>query len=121
MQFFFINNSRIRFVITNGSANTYSQQLDNYFDTDWVYVTIVGDGTKVIYYRNGIFFQTGSNLGTLSTGNSTRTLFIGGVSNLTASFLWNGNISQTSIYNRDLTGEEILQNYNTTKIRFGLI
>ena len=32
----------------------------------------------------------------------------------------NGNIAQTSIYNRALTAAEVLQNYNTTKSRFGL-
>jgi hypothetical protein len=31
-----------------------------------------------------------------------------------------GNISETTIYNRALTQEEVLQNYNATKSRFGL-
>ncbi len=34
--------------------------------------------------------------------------------------LFNGNIAQASIYNKALTAEEILQNYNATKSRFGL-
>jgi hypothetical protein len=33
---------------------------------------------------------------------------------------FNGDIYQTSIYNRALTSEEILQNYNATKSRFNL-
>jgi hypothetical protein len=114
--------NRIRFVITNGSGSSvFSQQYDNYFlDDNWVFVTIVGNGTNVIYYKNGTLFQNGPNLGTLATGDSTRTLSVGRVTNLTASFLWSGNISQTSIYNRTLTATEILTIYNSTKQRFGL-
>ena len=33
---------------------------------------------------------------------------------------FNGNIYQTSIYNRALTAQEVLQNYNATKARYGL-
>ncbi|WKZ25203.1 MAG: LamG domain-containing protein [Patescibacteria group bacterium] len=33
---------------------------------------------------------------------------------------FNGNISQVQIYNRALSAEEVLQNYNATKARFGL-
>jgi hypothetical protein len=112
---------RIRFVITNGTDNVFSQQYDNYFlDNNWVFVTIVGNGTNVIYYRNGTLFQNGPNLGTLATGNSTRTLSVGRVTNLTPSFLWSGNISQTSIYNRALTATEISTIYNATRSRYGI-
>jgi hypothetical protein len=112
---------RIRFVITNGTNNVFSQQYDNYFlDDNWVFVTIVGNGTNVIYYRNGTLFQNGPNLGTLSTGDSTRTLSIGRVNNLTLSLLWSGNISQTSIYDIALTSGEISTIYNATRSRYGL-
>lgn len=113
--------NRIRFVITNGSGTSvFSQQYDNYFlDDNWVFVTIVGNGTNVLYYRNGSLFQTGPNLGTLSEGDSTRTLNIGKVNNL-VSLLWSGNISQTSIYDIDLTSTEISTIYNATKTRYGL-
>ena len=33
---------------------------------------------------------------------------------------WNGKISTTQIYNRALSAQEVLQNYNATKGRFGL-
>ena len=32
----------------------------------------------------------------------------------------NGNIYTTQIYNRALSAQEVLQNYNATKTRFGL-
>lgn len=113
--------NRIRFVITNGGGNVFSQQWDNYFlDDDWVFVTIVGNGTNVIYYRNGTLFQNGASLGTLATGDSTRTLSVGRVTNLSSSFFWSGNISQASIYDRTLTSTEISTIYNATKSRYGL-
>ena len=33
---------------------------------------------------------------------------------------FDSNISQVSMYNRALTAQEILQNYNATKRRYGL-
>ena len=111
----------IRVVITNGSGTNslFTQQINNYFlNDDWVFVTIVGEGTKVIFYRNGSLFQNGSNLGTLSTGDSTRTLSVGRVNGTT--LWWSGNISQTSIYDTSLTSTEILTIYNATKSRYGL-
>ena len=110
----------IRFVITNGSGTImFTQQINNYFlNDDWVFVTIVGDGTKVIFYKNGSLFQNGNNLGTLSTGDSTRTLSVGRVNGTT--LWWSGNISQTSIYDIDLSSTEISTIYNATKSRYGL-
>jgi len=35
-------------------------------------------------------------------------------------FYFNGNISTTQIYNRELSDAEVLQNYNAQKGRFGL-
>lgn len=61
--------------------------------------------------------------------NSTTSNFVGGNgSNLIiGKFLgcalineWLGKISITKIYNRELTADEVLQNYNTTKTRFDL-
>jgi len=39
---------------------------------------------------------------------------------LTIGHLFNGYIANIRIYNRTLSGEEILQNYNATRTRFGL-
>ena len=42
------------------------------------------------------------------------------VSNVTAGVSYEGNISQVKIYNRALSPQEVLQNYNATKSRYGL-
>jgi len=60
----------------------------------------------------------------------SRTIFFGsGVSSQTNLYIGNriqldspmkGNIASTRVYNRGLSATEILQNYNSTKTRFGL-
>jgi hypothetical protein len=88
--------------------------------TDWVNVVIVGNGVTNQFYRNGVIFGASSNTSTLSTGDSSFSLGVGFVKNATTTWLWNGNISQVSIYNRALSASEVLQNYNVLKGRYGL-
>ena len=66
-------------------------------------------------YRDGIADST-SNTVTSNTLTSAGLLI--GFSG--AGFYLNGNIGQVQIYNKALTQQEILQNYNATKGRFGL-
>jgi hypothetical protein len=76
------------------------------------------DGANLKLYENGILRQTGSPF-TSNVSNSATNLEIGrgsGVNN----FVWNGNISQVSIYNRALTAAEVQQNYNALKGRYGI-
>jgi len=53
-----------------------------------------------------------------STPPTNAPLWIGGWGNI--GFVLNCNIAQTLIYNRALTAQEVLQNYNATKGRYGL-
>lgn len=67
-------------------------------------------------YLNGILENSVSSTeGIIGVGILT----IGRAGSFPALYL-SGNISNTSIYNRALSSSEILQNYNTTKSRFGL-
>ena len=75
-------------------------------------------------YVNGILNTTYTAAFTASILQTTP--IIGGRTNgggsptpVNADFL-NGRIYTTQIYNRALSSQEILQNYNTTKTRFGL-
>jgi hypothetical protein len=77
--------------------------------------------TTVAVYINGILNNT-NNSPVLQTGAITY-LYNSAYSTLgtlTPSSYFNGNIYQTSIYNRALSATEVLQNYNATKTRFGL-
>lgn len=69
-------------------------------------------------YLNGILRYSTTGQNTVSVNSNLFGGFRLG-QNSGARDLW-GNISQTQIYNRALTPEEILQNYNATKSRFNL-
>ena len=95
--------------------------IDNFFTntTDWHHVAIVHNPSvspQIVCYRNGEQFLT-------STGNSTplywqaATLFIG---YRTASEYFDGDISIVKLYNRDLSANEIKQNFEATRGRYGI-
>jgi hypothetical protein len=88
----------------------------------WNYQTIVVDRStqQIIFYYNG--YQTGNRVnitdtGTIDPGSGYR-YWIGG--DLGGAPM-NGNIPILRQYNRALTAAEILQNYNDTKTRFGIL
>ena len=79
----------------------------------WYYFSYIADGSNYNLYINGDF--------------KTQIAYNGVISNYDRIFLAtqgtepaNINLSNASIYNRALTSQEILQNYNATKTRFGL-
>jgi hypothetical protein len=75
------------------------------------------DGSVKRLYINGILESSSS----ISNGinNTSTSGSIGYVQNLNAQY-FNGRIACTRVYNRALSAQEILQNYNATKTRFGL-
>lgn len=111
---------RLRYALTDGTVSILVVNAGDYFlDSSWIFSTLVGNGTNSILYKNGIQFSVSSNFGTLSTGDSTRALAIGKANDI-STLEWQGNVSQVQIYNRALTAQEVLQNYNATKGRFNL-
>ena len=69
---------------------------------------------------NGILQGTSSSVSTSSINDSSNQLSIGRVGEYNADY-WNGKISSVKIYKgKGLTAEEVEQNYNALKGRFGL-
>jgi hypothetical protein len=85
----------------------------------WQNLTYIKNGTSIIGYLNGIqnFTSTAGNANI--SYQSDRNLRIGGVV-FSLERNYKGNIASTQIYNRVLSATEVLQNYNSTKTRFGL-
>lgn len=73
--------------------------------------------TQVSLFLNGTLIQTQNIIGTPITPYANDPISIGGYG---TNVRFNGNIYQTSIYSRALSAQEILQNYNATKSRYGL-
>lgn len=102
------------------SNNIYTAAGMNYVSNDpnlttnqWVFLTVVRSATSVSLYKNGVSIGSGSMITT--AGNVIKGIgsYYGGGFNL------NGKISSVNVYNRNLSASEILQNFNTTKTRFG--
>jgi len=92
----------------------------------WINIAVTRNGNTVTLYTNGEILpgRNGANpatIGTLSGGTPDLIIgkqFIGNFVNQT--FFMNGLISNFLLYNRSLSANEVSQNYNAHKSRFGL-
>jgi len=85
---------------------------------NWYYGGFTCDNTTIRLYLNNT--QQGTSDVSSITLNTTGSLFIGRRADGVNLNYFNGKISIAQIYNRALTAQEVLQNYNATKSRFGL-
>ena len=84
----------------------------------WKNLQIAYDGnTTCRVYEAGILVTTKTLGGQLNTVLSSN-VQIGAITSL--SHYFNSNISQVSMYNRALSQQEILQNFNATRFRYGV-
>lgn len=103
-------------VIVNSTA--FSMTLNTWYQI--VYVWTNSGGTKTLQT-----FINGSSIGTVnhsfsSVLNSSNNLFLGSYNGGEYSQYFNGRIGITRLYNLALTSNEVLQNYNTDKSKYGL-
>jgi hypothetical protein len=96
----------------------YCSKLVN--DNNWHHVAVViTNKVATAIFVDGISYSIlnggGSPITTISNSVNVR---IG--RDEANEYIFNGNISNTAIYNRALTAKEIKQNYNATKRRYGL-
>jgi len=85
-------------------------------DNEWNLISSVRSSTTHFLYKNNLVSST-SNTVSGTVLSSTAGMYIGAADNV-GSVPFNGRIGQILIYNRALTQQEILQNYNATKNRF---
>jgi hypothetical protein len=85
----------------------------------WCCLTGTFSGSPILYL-NGIPQTLGSTLLSINT-NTLNTIVIGDFTLIpTFLFPFNGNIAFVAFYNRALSPQEVLQNFNATRVRFGL-
>ena len=92
------------------------QSVTTFSLSTWYNATVTfntTDGMKL--YVNGTLDATYTTVKTAYTGNGSVNIASYGVGNLL-----NGRISKVYCYNRSLTAQEVLQNYNYDKSHFGL-
>lgn len=81
----------------------------------WVQLTATIGGNSVKIYLNGV--QVGT---TVTVSGNIKTIDSGFQIGVLGYSFFFGSVSTTQLYNRALSSEEILQNYNAVKTRFGL-
>jgi hypothetical protein len=81
----------------------------------WIHGTVVRNSNQLTVYGNS---QPGTPLTITNNLTSTFNFTIGNSG--TFEEPWGGNVSSVKVYNRALSAQQIQQNYNATKSRFGL-
>ena len=87
----------------------------NISDNTWKNIVASTSGSSALIYINGVLTNTFS-IGIMleTTPNFRLGSWYG------SDYFFTGNIATTQIYNRALTAQEVLQNFNAQKSRFGL-
>jgi hypothetical protein len=98
-----------------------NNSIKNFNDNVWFYASFRRSdfGTTLSLKINGVDRFTPVTFGS-PTFVGGETFHIGQRYNNNSSFPWKGNIANIKFYDKDLSDEEILQNFNAQKGRFGL-
>jgi hypothetical protein len=117
----FNSSNGLRFVIMRGNNSSVLDFNPTSFisTTDWVNIIMVGNGSTVTVYKNGSSFQTSTGMSNFPTGDSTRVLNVGRITSY-SSETFQGSISVSQIYNRALSADEVSQNFNALRGRYGI-
>jgi hypothetical protein len=108
-----------------GSIPTFSPPISspNVNNGLWYTVNTVvngGSNATIDFYINGKYYGQRSTSWGGSTRWPTNSVGLGRDNNSSSTSRYNGNIARFQIYNRALSAEEVLQNFNATKGRYGL-
>jgi len=121
----------IRWFVRDGSANNANADI---LDTTtvvankWYYVVGVREGTTVSLYINGNLNSTGTNSSLSDINISNGSFYFGTINTSAAPAInfWSdpnevdGKISSGQYYSRALRPDEIKQNFNATRSRYGI-
>jgi hypothetical protein len=99
---------------TSGTATLGAANSTQYIG-QWIYQVGTYNLTSTKLYINGVLVNSVVSSGSIPAAT---TLWIGGETG--RSFYLDGNVAIVKYYNRTLTAEEVLQNYNATRGRYGV-
>jgi hypothetical protein len=83
----------------------------------WVSLTITRDSNRRKLYVDGVLIS--ETVGVSPDASGTADLYIGADTNLNR-YYYNGKMKSITMYNRALTSDEVMSNYNADKLRFNL-
>lgn len=114
------NGTKFHFGINNSTTTSiFFDSTINFELNKWYYTTLTFTNIKLTGYVNGIESGNASFASPTSCYNNPYNVRLGSNEQGGGRF-WPGRISGVQFYNRVLSAEEVLQNYNATKGRFGL-
>lgn len=99
--------------LNSSSGNLMGSLGANINANEWTNVNFTRNGNNLICYKNGVSVSTVDSTNNFS---GTRNARIGG--GVVSVNTFQGSLPSFKIYNRALTAEEVLQNYNATKKRY---
>jgi hypothetical protein len=112
------NNTVTFYVNDNGTwKNIASSILDN---NTWYFLSGTINTSNIIMYINGALYGTSTGISTGIVNNSNSVIASGRDPRVSSGRYLNGSIANIQVYNRTLSSQEILQNYNAQKSRFNL-
>ena len=112
----FYQNTNLYFELQSSSGTKTLQSDASIKDGNWHYVAATFQNMEM--YIDGV---VQADTDTSDTGNTVTGVDINiGRNNATGANVWEGEIGGVHIYNRMLSSNEILHNYNALKGRFGL-
>jgi hypothetical protein len=102
--------------ITNLSTTTANFiNTSNWYQVVGTYVS----GSRRLYI-NGTLVNSDTRTGTVATNSGGMSVGVYGGFSGGRGYYYNGNLAACRVYNRVLTPQEIQQNYNATRSRFGI-
>jgi len=97
-------------------GGTSASGVGNLCDGNWHNICIAWDGATAIIYEDTVAVITAAEPGTLN--DATDNIYIG--TNASAGTPFQGEVANIQLYNRALSAEEVLYNYNGLRGRFGV-
>jgi len=112
--------NRVNFsLVTSGGNIVVANANNNITINKWYNYCASLTTTTISLYENGILQNTTNDSNSFLTPNTSILVGAGYYNNAIVDYIA-GKIPNVQIYNRALSAQEILQNYNATKTRFGL-
>ncbi|MBC7085999.1 MAG: type IV pilin [Methanomethylovorans sp.] len=95
---------------SNSYIRTSKMSLSNNL---WYMIGITFDNNEVRFYKNGRFIESEQTNGVKLRPN-TNDLWIGRQNSSTSDFYYRGRLDEVALYNKALSGKEIMEYYNAT-------
>jgi hypothetical protein len=114
---------RVRYVL-GSNTSTYTDVTGGISinQNTWYQISVTYDGTTIKSYVNGVLDINTVPSNSLGYDATYNKVIVGGTYTKQSGVVspFQGNISNSIMYNRALSSAEVLQNYNAAKSRFGL-